>query len=97
MPVSEDVNREMLSLFEQETSRSQASVDLTPLLLLQRIQNVGDVWDLEEFGGHLAICRSVMLTTLDVTHGDRILVEHPEALVIRFVLPRPGFSLPPED
>ena len=97
MPLSEDVNREMLSLFEEETSRSQTSVELTPLLLLQRIQNVGDVWDLEESGGYLAICRSVMLTTLDVTHGDRILVEHPEALVIRFVLPRRGLSLPPED
>ena len=29
------------------------------------------------------------VTAFKVTHGDRILVECPEALVIRFVLPTP--------
>lgn len=96
MPVSEDVHREMVSVFEGGTRGGKTSVDLTPLLLLQRIENVGDVWDLEEFRGQLAVCRSVMLTALNVTHGDRILVEQREALVIRFILPRPGPSEPPD-
>ena len=30
-----------------------------------------------------------MLTARNATHGDRILVECPEALVLRFVLPKP--------
>jgi hypothetical protein len=47
--------------------------------------------------GELAVCRSVMLTALDVTHGDRILVERRDALVIRYVLPRHVPHLPPED
>jgi hypothetical protein len=96
MPVSEDVTREMVSLFEDGAQSRKASVELTPLLLLKRVINVGDVWDLNAFLGELAVCRSVMLTALDVTHGDRIVVEQRDALVIRFVLPRP-IPYPPED
>ena len=96
MPVSEDVTREMLSLFEDGTRDSKTSIDVTPLLLLQRIENTRDLWDAEGYRGQLAVCRSVMLTALNVTHGDRILVEQPEALVIRFVLPRPGPFQPPD-
>jgi len=97
MPVSEDVTREMESLFEDGTRDGKTSVDLTPLFLLQRIVNIGDVWDLDTFSGELAVCRSVILTALNVTHGDRILVEHREALVIRFILPRPVPYQAPED
>lgn len=96
MPVSEDATREMTSLFEEETRSGKTSVDLTPWLLLQRVENIGDVCELEEFRGHFAVCRSVMFTALNVTHGDCILVERPEALVIRFVLPRPGPYQPPD-
>jgi hypothetical protein len=96
MPVSEDVTREMFSLFEERTRAGQSSIELTPLLLLQRIENIGDVFDVDEFRGQFAICRTVMLMALDVTHGDCILVEHQEALEIRFVLPRPGPSQPPD-
>jgi len=96
MPVSEDVTREMLSLFEDGTRSGKTSVELTPLLLLQRIENLGNVRDAEEHRGQFAVCRSVMLTALNVTHGDRILVEHPDVLVIRFVSPRPGPCQPPD-
>ena len=98
MPVSEDVTREMVSLFEDGARSRKTSIELTPLLLLKRVVNVGDVDVLEHdaFRGELAVCRSVMLTALDVTHGDRIVVEQRDALVIRFVLPRP-IPYPPED
>ena len=96
MPVSEDVTREMVSLFEDGTRSRKTSVELTPLLLLQRILNVGDILELNSLRGELAVCRSVMLTALDVTHGDRVVVEQRDALVIRFVLPRP-VPFPPED
>jgi hypothetical protein len=96
MPVSEDAAREMFSLFEEGTRAGQSSIELTPLLLLQRVENIGDVCDLDEFRGQIAICRSVILTALNVTHGDRIVIEHQEALVIRFLLPRPGPSQPPD-
>lgn len=96
MPVSEDVTREMVSLFEDGTRTRKTSIELTPLLLLKRVVNVGDVWELDAFRGELAVCRSVILTALDVTHGDRIVVEQRDALVVRFVLPRP-IPYPPED
>jgi hypothetical protein len=96
MPVSEDVTREMVSLFEDGTRGGETSIELTPLILLQRIVNVGDAWELDALRGDLAICRSVMLTALDVTHGDRIVVEHRDALVVRFLLPR-RIQQPPED
>ena len=71
MPVSEDVTREMVSLFEDGARSRKTSIELTPLLLLKRVVNVGDVDVLEHdaFRGELAVCRSVMLTALDVTHG----------------------------
>jgi hypothetical protein len=97
MPVAEDATREMFSLFEGGARDGKTSVEVTPLLLLQRIECIGDLWDAEGYRGQLAVCRSVLLTALNVSHGDSILVEQPDAFLVRFVLPRPGPTPPPED
>jgi len=83
-------------VFADGTRLQKNFVDLTASAVLNRVDTSADLPDTRVHRGQLAVCRSVMLTALNVSHGDRILVDHPEDLAIRFVLPRPGPPQPPD-
>ena len=87
MPLTGDVQREMSILFQDAEGCGKSFVDLTAELLLQLIEQPIRS-ELESDPGRLAVCRSVMLTSIDLALGDRVLVDHAGELVIRFVLPR---------
>ena len=68
-------------------------MEICATMLLKQIEGF-EVAEPDFSPGRLAVCESVMLTSLDLSRGDQVLVNHPEDLRIRFVLPRHTSSSP---
>ncbi len=93
MPLSGDVQRELWELFSEETQRGRDAVEVSATDLHQRLECTES--ETSSTPNRIAVCGAVLVAMMDAESGDTLMGESEGDPSVRFVLPRPGPTMPP--